>query len=122
MLPSLARAENPGAVLAGYGMVIVDECHHVPAASFEAIMKACACRRVYGLTATPQRKDRLEKLMFAQCGPIRHTLYEEPTTTARLVKVRATTIALPAGSGERAQLHELWDALVRDEGRLLSLA
>ncbi len=118
MLPSLARAEKPGAVLAGYGMVIVDECHHVPAASFEAIMKACPSRRVYGLTATPKRKDRLEKLLFAQCGPIRHTLNEEPTTTARLVKVRATTIASPAGSGERAPLHELWDALVRDERRV----
>lgn len=118
MLPSLARAEKPGAVLAGYGMVIVDECHHVPAASFEAIMKGCPSRRVYGLTATPQRKDRLEKLMFAQCGPIRHTLIEEPATTMRLVKVRATTIALPTGFGERALLHELWDALVRDEGRL----
>jgi len=118
MLPSLARMEKPGAVLAGYGMVIVDECHHVPAASFEAIMKACPSRRVYGLTATPKRKDRLEKLMFAQCGPIRHTLNEEPATRARLVKVRATTIALPAGPGERSPLHELWDALVRDEGRL----
>lgn len=96
----------------------MDECHHVPAASIEAILKACPSRRVYGLTATPKRKDRLEKLMFAQCGPVRHTLNEEPATTARLVKIRATTIAPPSGFGERAPLHKLWDALVSDEGRL----
>ena len=59
MLPSLARVEDLATVLAGYGVVIVDECHHVPATSFEAVLKACPSRRVYGLTATPKRKDRL---------------------------------------------------------------
>lgn len=62
MLPSLIRVENLAAALAGYGVVIVDECHHVPAASFEMVLKACPSRRVYGLTATPKRKDRLEKI------------------------------------------------------------
>jgi len=118
MLPSVARTENFAAMLSGYGIIVVDECHHVPAASFEAILKVCPSRRVYGLTATPRRKDRLETLLFAQCGPIRHTLDEEPAVAARHVKVRATTIALPDGSSERASLHELWDALVRDDGRI----
>jgi len=78
MLPSLARTASPATALAGYGVVIVDECHHVPAASFEAVLKACPSRRIYGLTATPKRKDRLEKLLFAQCGPIRHTVVDAP--------------------------------------------
>lgn len=118
MLPSLGRVENPAAIFAGYGMVIVDECHHVPAASFEAVLKACSSRRVYGLTATPKRKDRLEKLLFAQCGPIRHTLTDTLAAEVRTVKVRRTTVTLPPDVGSRPPIHALWNALVQDEGRI----
>jgi hypothetical protein len=69
MLPSLARVENLAAALAGYGVIVVDECHHVPATSFEMVLKACSSRRVYGLTATPKRKDRLEKLRPRRTAP-----------------------------------------------------
>lgn len=118
MLPSLARVENITTALSGYGLVIVDECHHVPATSFEAVLKACCSRRIYGLTATPKRKDRLEKLLFAQCGPIRHTLVDDPAGAVRTVKVRRTTVALPPDAGTRPPIHVVWEALVRDEGRI----
>lgn len=118
MLPSLAKAENIAAAVTGYGLVIVDECHHVPAASFEAVLKACSSRRIYGLTATPKRKDRLEKLLFAQCGPIRHTLVDAPTGEVRTVKVRHTTVALLPDAGPRPPIHIVWESLVRDEGRI----
>ena len=121
MLPSLARVEDLVSVLAGYGVVIIDECHHVPAAAFEAVLKACPSRRVYGLTATPKRKDRLEKLLFAQCGPIRHTLVDAPTTEMRTVKVRRTSVSLPADVGERPPIHILWEALVQDQGRIAAI-
>ncbi|MEN9637585.1 MAG: hypothetical protein RL077_5989 [Verrucomicrobiota bacterium] len=112
MLPSLARVENLAAALVGYGVIIVDECHHVPATSFEMVLKACSSRRVYGLTATPKRKDRLEKLLFAQCGPIRHTLVDAPTDEVRTVKVRRTTVAFPSDAGPRPPIHLVWEALV----------
>ena len=118
MLPSLVRVENLTAALAGYGVIIVDECHHVPATSFEMVLKACSSRRVYGLTATPKRKDRLEKLLFAQCGPIRHTLGDAPTDGVRTVKVRHTTVALPVDAGPQPPIHLLWEALVQDESRI----
>ncbi|MSU48271.1 MAG: hypothetical protein EXS37_04125 [Opitutus sp.] len=118
MLPSLIRVENLAVALAGYGVVVVDECHHVPAASFEMVLKACPSRRVYGLTATPQRKDRLEKLLFAQCGPIRHTLVDAPTDEVRTVKVRHTTVALSPDAGPRPPIHVVWEALVQDESRI----
>ena len=82
------------------------------------VLKACPSRRVYGLTATPKRKDRLEKLLFAQCGPIRHTLVDELTDEARTVKVRRTTVSLPPETGPKPPIHVVWDALVRDEGRI----
>lgn len=119
MLPSLSRAQDYAAALSGYGLVVVDECHHVPAASFELLLKACPARRIVGLTATPQRKDRLEKLLHLQCGPIRHTL--SSTTdgeTSRVVIVRRSSIAFQPGMASQPAIHEVWDALVADEGRL----
>ena len=55
-----------------YGLVIVDECHHVSAVNFEQILKAANARYVYGLTATPIRKDGHQPIIFMQCGPIRY--------------------------------------------------
>jgi superfamily II DNA or RNA helicase len=120
MLPSLSRAQDYASALSGYGLVVVDECHHVPAASFELLLKACPARRIVGLTATPQRKDRLEKLLYLQCGPIRHTLASTGSEDCnnRVVVVRRSSIAFPPGMPSQPAIHEVWDALVADEGRL----
>ncbi len=56
-----------------YGLVIVDECHHVSAVNFEHVLKETNAHRVYGLTATPIRKDGHQPIIFMQCGPIRYT-------------------------------------------------
>ena len=56
-----------------YGMVIVDECHHAPAFNFERILREVNARYVYGLTATPIRKDGHQPIIFMQCGEIRYT-------------------------------------------------
>lgn len=56
-----------------YGMVIVDECHHVSASNFEQVLKYANAQYVYGLTATPMRKDGHQPIIFMQCGPIRFT-------------------------------------------------
>lgn len=55
-----------------YGMVIADECHHVSAVNFEQILRTVNARYVYGLTATPIRKDGHQPIIFMQCGPIRY--------------------------------------------------
>ena len=56
-----------------YGMLIVDECHHVPAVNFERILKYANACYVYGLTATAIRKDGHQPIIFMQCGPIRYS-------------------------------------------------
>ncbi len=56
-----------------YGMVIVDECHHTPAVNFERVLREVNARNVYGLTATPIRKDGHQPIIFMQCGEIRYT-------------------------------------------------
>lgn len=57
---------------ADYGMVICDECHHIGAANFERILKRVEAKYVYGLSATPDRADGLERIVYMQCGPVRH--------------------------------------------------
>jgi superfamily II DNA or RNA helicase len=73
-LQTLARRSDVAELTAGYGLVIADECHHVPAAAFEHVVKQIPARRWLGLTATPYRRDKLDDLIALQVGPVRHTI------------------------------------------------
>ena len=98
--------------------MIIDECHHVPAATFEHVLKACLSRRIVGLTATPNPKDKRERLLYLQCRPIRHTLHaRSQLNDGRVVYVRRSAISLPPGPGTLA-IHEIWDAIVADDARI----
>ena len=123
MLQTLARdhdLENP---LRGYGHIIVDECHHVPALSFESVLKNIEARHFLGLTATPYRKDGLEKIITMQCGPTLHTMDETKAQSLieRRVIVRETEFRM-VGENPQPALHEIWQALVSDKGRLRLVA
>lgn len=74
MLQTLARKTDIEELTSGYGLVVVDECHHIPAAAFEHAVKQIPARRWLGLTATPYRRDKLDDLIALQLGPIRHTI------------------------------------------------
>ena len=82
MLQSLAHDGAVDDIVAAYGHVIIDECHHVPAASFERIMGEVKARYVTGLTATPYRRDGHQPIIHMQCGPVRFAL-DPKTETAR---------------------------------------
>jgi len=73
-LQTLARRTDIPALTSGYGLVVADECHHVPAAAFEHAVKQIPVRRWLGLTATPYRRDKLDDLIALQVGPTRHTI------------------------------------------------
>ena len=85
-----------------YGMVIADECHHVSAVNFEQILKTVNARYVYGLTATPIRKDGHQPIIFMQCGPIRYSADAKSQmlnqTFERLLVPRFTPFRSIAGS------------------------
>lgn len=72
VMQSLVKGDEVNEVVRDYGMVIVDECHHVPAFSFEQILKNVSAKYVYGLTATPVRQDGHHPIIFMHCGPIRY--------------------------------------------------
>jgi superfamily II DNA or RNA helicase len=73
VMQSLSRQGEVNPLVENYGHVIVDECHHVGAASFDAILKQAKAKYVLGLTATPIRRDGQQPIIFMQCGPTRHS-------------------------------------------------
>ncbi|WP_298437813.1 DEAD/DEAH box helicase family protein [Geobacter sp.] len=84
VMQSLSRREDLGELLDHYGQIIVDECHHLSAFSFEAILKQAKAKYVVGLTATPVRRDGHQPIIFMQCGPIRHSAARPEATPAQL--------------------------------------
>jgi len=83
-LQTLARTNDITALTGGYGLVVVDECHHVPATAFEHAVRQIPARRWLGLTATPYRRDQLDDLIALQLGPIRNTMTQAPSGTLPL--------------------------------------
>jgi superfamily II DNA or RNA helicase len=73
-LQTLARRDDIAELTAGYGLIVADECHHVPATAFEDAVRQIRARRWLGLTATPYRRDKLDDLIGMQVGPVRHTI------------------------------------------------
>lgn len=74
MLQTLTRRDDVTGLFAAYPHIIADECHHIPAQSFEQAVRAAPARYVLGLTATPYRRDGLEGQIAMQCGKVRHTI------------------------------------------------
>jgi superfamily II DNA or RNA helicase len=120
MIQSLVRSGRVADLVASYGQVIVDECHHVPAVSFERVLAEVKARYVLGLTATPQRRDGLHPIIEMQIGPARFTV--DPKSQAarrpfehRLI-VRETHFKLPP-SRRTPSIQELYAALAADGKR-----
>jgi len=75
MVPTLVRRELELLALGKeFGLVIIDETHHVPASTFIKVLGYFSSYYMYGLTATPYRRDKLEGMMFAAVGPINATV------------------------------------------------
>lgn len=72
VMQSLIAGDEIKTLVRDYGMIIVDECHHVSAVNFEKVLKFANAKFVYGLTATPKRQDGHQPIIFMQCGPIRY--------------------------------------------------
>lgn len=102
-----------------YGMVIVDECHHAPAVNFERVLREVKAKYVYGLTATPIRKDGHQPIIFMQCGEIRYASDSETQQSrqefSRILVPRFTSLR-PMNS-EAKDYHQEIDELLTSEYR-----
>ncbi|MHB8671090.1 MAG: TOTE conflict system archaeo-eukaryotic primase domain-containing protein [Acidimicrobiales bacterium] len=115
MVQSLARQTDLGVKTLGYGLVIVDECHHVPAVTFERVVRQIPVRRWLGLTATPYRRDGLEAMMSMHCGPVRHRM-RGPSASELL---RRELVVHETGHLSEPDVHiqETFRGLVADDAR-----
>ena len=122
-LQAVARRSDASSLFDGYGLVIVDECHHLPARSFEIAVRDARCRRWLGLTATPYRRDGLEAIITMQCGPVRREIALADTAAAALARrLVVHDTQSTAGTGEIAAIQDVFRALVEDDTRTHQIA
>jgi len=122
IMQSLTSGGEAKDFIKNYGMVIVDECHHVPAVSFEQILKNVHAKYVYGLTATPARRDGHHPIIFMHCGPIRYSVDAKKQAEKRpfehYVIPRFTGFRMPFEKEEKEiSIQELYSKIVIDEFR-----
>ena len=119
MIQSLVRKERVDDLVANYGHVIVDECHHLPAVSFERVLAEVRARFITGLTATPQRRDGHHPIIDMQLGPVRFAVDARNQATHRPFNhnliIRETGFNLNDSSDLRIQ--ELYGRLAANEQR-----
>lgn len=102
-------------------MVIVDECHHASAVNYERVLKEVNARYIYGLTATPTRRDGHHPIMFLQCGPIRYRVdarsQAEKRNFTHIVIPRLTTFSQPLDGEHAWTITDVYRAMQQDEKR-----
>ncbi len=121
VMQSLSRKGEVNPVIENYGQIIVDECHHIGAISFDALLKRAKAKYVLGLTATPIRRDGQHPIIFMQCGPVRYKA-ERPATAPHHLEVhprnRFQRIDLPAD----AAIQDVFRYLATDAERTAQIA
>ena len=119
VIQSLYRKNEVKDFVAEYGQVIVDECHHISAFTFEQVMKQVKARYIVGLTATPTRKDGHHPIIYMQCGPARFSMsaraMTETTPFEHRVIPRHTEFRMPPELTD-VTIQDIYAALV-DDGR-----
>jgi len=120
MIQSLVRRSDVDDLVGEYGHVIVDECHHVPAVSFEQVMQKVRAKFITGLTATPLRRDGHHPILRFQLGPVRYSIDLKSPATERLFEyrlvLRETTFKLDSHSADIG-IQEIYRQLSLDENR-----
>ncbi len=123
LIQSLVRKGEVDDIVGDYGHLIVDECHHLSAVSFELVARRTKARYVLGLSATVTRKDGHHPIIFMQCGPVRKRV-DARTEAARRpfdhrVRIRPTAFRLPDSEGAAATvpIQDVYRALASDEER-----
>jgi len=121
VMQSLSRQGEVDPLVGAYGQVIVDECHHVGAVSFDAILKRAQAKYVLGLTATPFRRDGQQPIIFMQCGPIRYTA-STPTGAPHDLSVAPHMLFKRIELSSDAGIQEVFRNLASDLERTAAIA
>lgn len=120
MMQSLIRKDEVADLVANYGQIIVDECHHLPAFSFERVLGEVKAKYVVGLTATPYRRDGHQPIIHLQCGPTRFSLSRKQHATdedfTRRLILRETGFSL-SDTDSGITIQEIYARLTADRQR-----
>ena len=123
LIQSLVRKGVVHDCVGSYGHLVVDECHHLPASSFELVARRAKARYVIGLSASITRKDGHQPIIFMQCGPVRYRDNARQQAASRPfthhVLVRPTGFRAPdlPAADSRAEFQRLYEALTQNPGR-----
>ena len=123
LIQSLVRKGVVDDQVGEYGHLIVDECHHLPAHSFEQVARRAKARFIAGLSATVARKDGHHPIVLMQCGPVRHRVNAKAEAARRpfshtvIVRPTAFHSMPPTSSERRVEFHALYDELIHDDAR-----
>lgn len=109
-------------LVAGYGQLVVDECHHLSAASFELVARRSKARYVLGLSATVARRDGHQPIIFMQCGPVRFRVDPKSQAARRGIEhrvvLRETAFHLAANeASSRLSVPMICGRLAQDRDR-----
>lgn len=120
IIQSLNRKGVVKDLVGEYGHVIVDECHHISAFSFEQVLRKVKALYVMGLTATPERKDGHHPILFMQCGAIRYKMTAKAQAKLRpfkyIVHVKPTDVRFD-NFAPNSSIHELYQTIIGDVSR-----
>jgi len=123
VMQSLVRSGLVDDLVSNYGHLIVDECHHLSAQSFEQVARQARAKFVTGLSATVTRKDGQHPIIFMECGAVRyrdnvrHAVATHPFEHKVVVRPTGFRPLRPADPDVRVQFHKLYEELIADEAR-----
>ena len=121
VIQSLSRQGGVNSLVENYGHVIIDECHHVGAVSFDAILKRVKAKFVLGLTATPIRRDGQQPIVFMQCGPTRYTA-AQPSSAPHDLEVIPHSFSALIDLPQEAGIQDVFRHLANDPARTIAIA
>ena len=121
VMQSLSRQGEVNPLVENYGHVIVDECHHVGATSFDAILKRTKAKYVLGLTSTPIRRDGQQPIIFMQCGLIRYTA-AKPTSAPHDLEVVPCLMHKRIELSQEAGIQDVFRYIANDQERTAAIA
>jgi len=120
LIQSLRRKGEVKDFVADYGQIIVDECHHLSAFTFEQVLRQARAKYVLGLTATPTRKDGHHPILFMQCGPIRYHRSAKKDVAASPLEhtvIPRYTGFLYNDREDATTIQDIYAALISDQAR-----
>ncbi|MDR1606560.1 MAG: DEAD/DEAH box helicase family protein [Streptococcaceae bacterium] len=118
LFQTLAKRGDISKLLDEYGVVIVDEVHHVAAFTFEKVIKQVKSHYIYGLTATPKREDGLENIEYLRIGPIRYQAEREiPKHIEQKLFLRFTSLGEHNNLIEKNRIHDNYGLMIHSQDR-----